>query len=119
MRSLQRNWREIYYAVPNGAEAITDEYGNETLEYRQLYGPPTRLRVCVSPGVGQEAVEMFGTQTEYSRSVSYIGEGCPLITGSKVWFGVPITGAHNYTVVKVADSKNGYQIALREVSARG
>lgn len=119
MRSLQRNWRELYYAVPVGTEPILDEYGNDTLEVRQLYGSPTLLRVCVSPGVGQEAVEMFGAQTEYSRTVAFVGEVCPLVTNSRVWFGVPITGTHNYTVVKVADSKGHYQIALREVSSRG
>lgn len=119
MRSLQRNWRELYYAVPSGTEAILDEYGNETLEVKQLYGAPTRLLVNVSPGVGQEAVEMFGAQTEYSRSVVYIGDKCPMPIGSRVWFGVPITGPHNYTVVKVADTKWHVQIALREVSPRG
>ena len=119
MRSLQRNWRELFYAVPEGTEPIYDEYGNETLEVKQLYGNPTRLLVNVSPGVGQEAVETFGAQTEYSRSVVYIGDHCPLVTGSRVWFGVSTTGPHNYTVVKVADTKWHYQIALREVSPRG
>lgn len=119
MRSLQRNWRELYYAVPTGTESLTDEYGNETLEVKQLYGSPTRLMVSVSPGVGQESVEMFGAQTEYSRTVVYVGETCPLVVGSCVWLGVELTEPYNYTVVKVADSKSHYQIALREVSRRG
>lgn len=117
MRSLQRNWREIYYAVPTGSEPILDDYGNDTLEVRQIYSSPTLLRVNVSASVGQDAVNTFGSQTEYSRTVSYAATDCPLVEGALVWFGVDISGRHNYRVVKVADSKNGYLIALREVAA--
>lgn len=119
MRSLQRNWREIYYAVPTGSEPILDDYGNDTLEVRQIYTSPTRLRVNISANIGQEAVDTFGAQTEYSRTISYAGEYCPLIEGARVWFKTPVDGPHNYQVVKVADGKNGYLIALREVAALG
>jgi hypothetical protein len=119
MRSLQRNWREIYYAVPMGSEPIVDEYGNDTLEVRQIYSDPGLLPVNISANAGQDAVNTFGSQTEYSRTISYAGMNCPLTEGSLVWFGVDITGKPNYRVVKVADSKNGYLIALREVAAIG
>ena len=46
------------------------------------------------------------------------GGSCPLSEGCKVWFGVPVTEQHNYVVVKVADSKNSFLVALREVSRR-
>lgn len=119
MRSLQRNWREIYYAVPIGTEPILDDYGNDTLEVRQIYGIPGRLPVNISANAGQDAVNTFGSQTEYSRTISYVGHECPLVEDARVWFDVPIDGPHNYIVVKVADSKNGYLIALREVAALG
>ena len=117
MRSLQRNWREIHYAVPIGTEPIIDEYGNDTLEVRQIYSSPTLLRVNVSANAGQDAVNAFGSQTEYSRTISYVGAECPLVEGARVWFRVPVDGPHNYLVVKVADSKRSYLIALREVAA--
>jgi hypothetical protein len=63
-------------------------------------------------------VNVFGALTGYSRMVSYSGDTCPLDEGTLVWFGVNVSGPHNYVVVKVADSKNGYLIALREVSNR-
>ena len=119
MRSMQRSCRDLHYAVLTGTEPIKDEYGNDTLEVQNTYGPPTLLRAIVSANAGQEAVTVFGSLTGYSRTVSYSGENCPLDEGSLVWFGVSVDGPHNYVVVKVADSKNGYLIALREVSNRG
>lgn len=119
MRSLQRNWRELYYAVPERTEPIVDEYGNDTLEVRHIYSSPRKLKANVSANVGSEEVNVFGSLTEYNRTISYSGSECPLVEGSRVWFGVDVTGSHNYVVIKVADSKNGYLIALREVSKRG
>ena len=118
MRDLQKNARLLYYALPIGSERILDEYGNDTLEVRTEYGPPALLKCNVSANVGQEAVSVFGSQTEYSRTVSMTGS-CPLLEGSKVWFGVPVTEPHNYSVAKVADSKKCFLVALREVSNRG
>lgn len=118
MRSIKRDQRVLYYATPTGTEPILDEYGNDTLEERTVYSPPTELRCSVSANVGQEAVNVFGAQTEYSRTVSLTGL-CPLVEGSRVWFGVAPDKSHNYTVAKVADSKNGFLVALREVSRRG
>lgn len=117
MRSLNRNTRPMYYANMISMEPIMDEYGNETLEVQTVYDTPALLPANVSANVGQEAVDTFGSQTEYSRTVSITGF-CPLVEGSKVWFGVDTTEPNNYTVVKVADSKNGYLVALREVSAK-
>ena len=116
MRSLQRDWRTLHYAIPVGTEPILDENGHDTLEDRVAYGSPTLLKVNVSASAGQSAVNVFGTQTEYSRTVSYCGGTCPLVVGSRVWFGVDVCGPHNYTVVGVADSKHDFLVALREVT---
>lgn len=113
MRSLQRDWRIMEYAVPTSTEPILDEYGNDTLEVNTIYSERKELRANISANVGQEAVNAFGSLTGYSRTITYWGESCPLIEGSKVWF-----GSGEYTVIKVADSKNGFLIALREVSNR-
>lgn len=122
MRSLFRNQRDIYYATVESTESIVDEYGNDTLEVLTVYSSPTLLRANVSANMGQDAVDAFGSQTEYSRTVSLTGNSCPLSEGDRVWFGVEPneTGDNNnYTVARVADSKNGYLVALREVSKRG
>lgn len=117
MRSLHRNNRTMYYANQIGTEPVYDEYGNDTLEVKAIYDAPIPLKCNISANAGAAAVEIFGSQTEYNRTVSIVGE-CPLVEGSKVWFGVTTDKPNNYVVVKVADSKHGYLIALREVSAR-
>jgi hypothetical protein len=119
MRNLRRNQRELHYAVPTGTEPILDEYGNDTLEVRTVYGAPIRYKASVSANVGQESIEVFGSQTEYSRTITVSGYDCPFKEGSPVWFGVPTDKPNNYRVVKVADSKNGFLVALQEVSSRG
>jgi hypothetical protein len=118
MRDLKRNQRVIHYANVIGTEPVMDEYGNDTLEVRTLYGSPALLRCNISANAGREAVEIFGEQTAYSRIVSMTGH-CPLEEGSRIWFGVEPTEPNNYIVVRVADSKNSYLVALQEVSKRG
>ena len=121
MRDLIRNKRSLRYAVPVGSTPILDEYGNDTLEVEVKFSSPLSFRANVSANVGQEAVQVFGPQTNYSRTVSLSGQ-CPLVEGSRVWFGIePNAKAtnHNYTVARVADSKNGYLVALREVTPHG
>lgn len=112
MRSLQKDWRNMEYAVPQGTEPILDEYGNDTLEVKTIYSARRGLRANISANVGQEAVNVFGSLTGYNRTITYWGDSCPLTENSKVWF-----GSKEYTVIKVADSKNSFLIALREVSS--
>lgn len=122
MRNLHRNKRELWYATPVGNTPIVDEYGNDTLEVEAVFSSPLHLHANVSANVGQEAVEVFGSQTEYSRTVSVAGSECPLVEGCRVWFGIAPdaqTENYNYTVARVADSKNGYLVALREVTPHG
>lgn len=122
MRDLFRNKRGLWYATPVGTTPILDDYGNDTLEVEAVFSSPLHLKANVSANVGQEAIEVFGAQTEYSRTVSIAGTECPLTEGCRVWFGVDPSAQetnYNYTVARVADSKNGYLVALREVTPHG
>lgn len=118
MRSMKRNHRLIHYATAIATEPILDEWGNDTLEVRTIYGDPVELRCNVSGTAGKEEADVFGLQTEYSRTISFFGDMCPLKEGTKVWFGVDVTEPNNYVVVRVADSKHVTLVALREVSTR-
>ena len=117
MRSLVRNQRPFYYATVVGTEPIFDEYGNDTLETQTIWSEPVLSKANISPNVGEEVVEVFGAHTEYSRTISMTK--CPFSVGDKIWFGVEPPNENNYTVAKIADSKNGFLVALREVSPRG
>lgn len=122
MRDLIRNKRGLWYATPVGSAPILDEYGNDTLEVEAAFSSPLYLRANVSANVGQEAVEVFGSQTVYNRTLNITGSVCPLVGGCRVWFGKEPNDTgddNNYTVVRVADSKNGYLVALREVTLHG
>lgn len=118
MRNMKRNQRMIHYAAEITTEPILDEWGNDTLEVKRIYGDPVELRCNVSGTAGQEEVDVFGLQTEYSRTISFARNTCPLKEGYKVWFGVEPSEPNNYVVVRVADSKHVVLVALREVSPR-
>lgn len=116
MRSLNRNKRNIYYALRTGDVVNVDEYGNETGERTPTYGKSIALRCNVSAATGQEAVEAFGSFTGYSRTMFVADNRCPIEEDSVIWFGIEPTAPHNYIVVRKADSKNGILYALQEVT---
>ena len=116
MRNLHRNARTIYYALRTGDTANFDEYGNETGESTPAYGDPIELRCNVSAATGEDAVQAFGSFTNYSRTMCIMDSNCPIDEESIIWFGVSPTEQHNYIVVRKADSKNGILYALQEVT---
>ena len=116
MRSLNRNKRNIYYALRTGDTANVDEYGNETGERTPTYGEKIALRANVSAATGQEAVEAFGSFTGYSRTMFVADNECPIEEDSILWFGVGAEESHNHIVVRKAGSKNGILYALKEVT---
>lgn len=111
MRTLNRNARAVTYECVTATEHIKDVYGNDTLEVRKIYSVPVTAQWNVSAAVGEEANEIFGDLTDYSRTVTICGS-CPVSEGDRVTL-----GDQRYSVVKIADSKNGFMLALREVAA--
>lgn len=118
MRSLNKNKRQLHYALYVGDRAIIDEYGNETGEYSPVYGDATPLSCNVSSATGEDAVQAFGSFTNYTRVVCVADNACPITERSVVWFGVDTTEPYNYIVTRKADSKNGILYALQEVAVR-
>ena len=119
MRSLNRNKRSIYYALPTGdEEKLYDEYGNETGEVVIVYGEAVELGINVSAATGEDAVAAFGNFTNYSRILCISDMKCPITENAKVWFGIEPTEPHNYIVTRKADSKNGLLYALKEVKVK-
>ena len=116
MRGLNRNKRQIYFALCTGEITNLDEYGNETGESTPTYGKAIALRQNVSGAFGEEAVQAFGSFTGYSRTMCVADVNCPIVEGSVVWFGVSPPDPYNYIVVRKADSKNGILYALQEVT---
>lgn len=113
MRTLERNKRKVAYENVIRTEPIKDAYGNDTLEIRKIFSAPIATNWNVSAAVGEEANEIFGDLTDYSRTATLCGS-CPVSEGDRVTF-----GNDKYTIVKIADSKNGFLLALREVASNG
>lgn len=118
MRSLNRNKRSIHYALFIKDKPILDEYGNETGEYLQVYGDVTPLRCNISSASGEDAVQAFGSFTNYTRVLCVADVNCPIAEQTVVWFGINPEKPHNYIVTRKADSKNGILYALQEVTVR-
>lgn len=118
MRSLNKNKRQIYYALYVGDEPIKDEYGNETGEITPIYGEIASLRCNVSSASGEDVVQAFGSFTNYTRVLCVTDTSSPISEQTIVWFGVDTNGPHNYIVTRKADSKNGILYALLEVKVR-
>lgn len=118
MRDLNRNKRQIHYALYESDEPILDEYGNETGESEPIYGSVVELRGNVSAASGEDVVQAFGSFTNYSRVLCISDNNCPIAERTIVWFGVATTEPYNYVVTRKADSKNGILYALQEVKVR-
>lgn len=118
MRSLNKNKRQIHYALFSGDAPILDEYGNETGESQPIYGETIPLMCNVSSTSGEDAVQAFGSFTDYTRVICVADAGCPIAEQTIVWFGVPTSDPYNYIVTRKADSKNGILYALQEVKVR-
>lgn len=116
MRTLNRNKRHVYYANRITEVKLRDEYGNETGESTPVYGSAKEFSCNISAASGEEAVQAFGSFTGYSRTICVSNVDCPIDEDCIVWFGVKPPAAHNYIVVRKADSKNGIMYALQEVS---
>lgn len=116
MRSLNRNKRQIYYALRTGEVPNIDDAGFETGELTPAYEAATPLLCNVSAASGQDAVAAFGNFTGYSRTIFVADNNCPMDENTIIWFGVDTSESHNYIVTRKADSKNGILYALQEVT---
>ncbi len=116
MRCLNRNKREIYYALYEGETPNIDDDGYETGESSATYGEPTSLLCNVSSAMGEDIVQAFGNFTNYTRVFCVADKDCPISENSIIWFGISPDEPYNYIVTRKADSINGILYAIREVT---
>lgn len=118
MRNLNRNKRQLYYALYEDETPIRDANGFETGESAPIYGDIHELHCNVSSASGEDAVQAFGSFTNYTRAICVADNDCPIAEETIIWFGIETTKPHNYIVTRKADSKNGILYALKEVKVR-
>ena len=116
MRSLQRNKQTIYYALYEGKKETIDSNNLRTGQYKPSYGEPVSYQINVSAARGTAGVEMFGIDTDYSRTMETNDLGCPIDETTVLWIGkTPNGDDFNYRVTSVARSLNSVTYAIREV----
>lgn len=123
MRCLERNKKEFYYALYRDKVAIVDEYGNETGEYRIIYGEPIKTSGNISVAKGEAQTEIFGISTDFDRVIVIDDVKSPIKVTSIIFIGImPNMSSdgnynNNYIVKAVAESLNSVSIAISEVGS--
>lgn len=135
MRCLNRNKVDFFYALYEGREAVVDNSGRFTGEYRVKYGDPIHGRVNISAAKGETLMRQFGEDESYDKIVVADIGSFPIDEFSRLWVDVlPVlndegalkrdeTGGiitpYDYEVKKVAKSINNVLFAISKVNVSG
>ncbi len=115
MLNLARNCFTVYFKTFLRNEDVRDEYGN-IVGNRPVYGDLMTASMSVSSNKGDLALEMFGSITDYDRTMTTADTSCTLGEGSILWLdGTDTSKAHNFVVRKRAPWKNSIAFAVKEV----
>ena len=115
MRSLNRNETTIYYALYNGKTEEVDADGLYTGVVVAAYKAPVSIRASVSAARGTSDIDLFGVNTNYTKTVIVDDMSCPIDEHSRLWIGTTPAHPHNYEVVLVARSLNHITYAVKQV----
>lgn len=116
MRTIQRNRREVWYALYQGVTDVLDDEGNYTGEQEVSYTTPVKAMMNVSGGRGRAMVEEFGIDNPFTHTVVTPDLTTAFNTDTIWWFGkTPSDGAHNFRCTGISRTPNQVVIALAEV----
>lgn len=116
MRNLARNLDTVYYKLYEGEEEIIDQYGNGTGSYYKKYSELKSDKLCISPNKGKSEVNMFGTLTDYDRTMLTADTSCEIDESAVLWIdGADTDGPWNYQVKLRAPWKNSISFAIKQV----
>lgn len=115
MRDCKRNQRDIWYAAYLGtAERVVN--GVRTGQNDPQYADPVHERAAVASFRGEADVEMFGSDIQYSCTMTSVRR-LPIDEYALVWIGKsPADGAANYVVKRAAFGLNQHVWALAKVT---
>lgn len=116
MRTVQRNKREISYALYSGVQDVVDSEGNYTGEQEVSYATPVTTRMNVSGGRGRAEIELFGVENPFTHTVVTDDLTTQFGTDTIWWFEAnPATDPHNFRCTGISRTPNQVVIALAEV----
>jgi len=123
MRTMTRNRRIFYYASLNTVTMGTDKDGNYT-EEQYSYSDPVEKQGVITAANGEAVTQLFGTNERYDKVITLnLGENY-LAIGSVLWVDTlptldehgKTTTPYDYIVIKVAESLNFVNVAIRKVN---
>lgn len=124
MRCMNRNKVRFFYALYEGREAITDEYGNNTGEYIIKYSNPLEFYANISAAMGETQSRQFGESVSYDKVIVMDSNAPAIDEYSILWIDTmpqlnedgSTTTPYDYVVKKVAKSLNVMSVAVSKVS---
>lgn len=134
MKTLLRNKSKFYYALYKEKISVTDEYGNETGEYKVVWENPVECFANISAAKGETSTRQFGESEAYDKVIVTDDVATLIDEYTVLWVdsapelaedgtlalndnGEEIT-PHDYIVKKVAKSINSVSIAISKVNVQ-
>ena len=120
MRCMNRNKVTIFYCLYEKDIPLRDTDGNLTGEKYSGYGKPIAIRCNVSPATGTAQVEQFGNLDSYDKVLVTDNVNCPIDESTVLFVDKPVEytedgPVYDYTVKRVAKSKNSISVAISKV----
>lgn len=123
MRTMTRNRRVFYEASLLTVTLGQDKDGNYT-EEQYSYSDPVKREGVISAANGEAVTQLFGANERYDKVITLNKEENYLAIGSVLWVDtMPVldvqgktTTPYDYVVVKVAESLNFVNVAVRKVN---
>lgn len=107
----------FYYAAYLGRTAKRDDQGRLTGGFTEQYSGRRSAYGNISPASGIATRNVFGVLPEYDKVIVMAHLPNGLDENARLWIDKKPTGAHDYIVKRIAQSKNGVSIAISRVSA--
>lgn len=123
MRTMTRNRRTFYEASLTAVTMAQDSDGNYT-EDTYAYSNPTERTGVITAANGEAQTQLFGANERYDKVITLnLGENY-LAIGSVLWVDTmpeideqgKTATPYDYVVVKVAESLNFVNVAIRKVN---
>lgn len=122
MKTMERNKVPFWYLLYDRKEAVKDEDGNETGDYRVVYKKAVFRRENISAATGSAQVEQFGNFISYDKVIVTDDLCCPIDENTVLFIdkepeydedGNPL---YDYIVKRVAKSLNSISYAVSKVN---
>ena len=122
MKTMERNKVPFWYLLYDRKEAVKDEDGNETGDYRVVYKEAVFQRENISAATGSAQVEQFGNFISYDKVIVTDDFCCPIDENTVLFIdkepeydedGNPL---YDYIVKRVAKSLNSISYAVSKVN---